>query len=169
MTILTRRTFGASFLAAAALTFAGCGQAKRREGSNDGPARTPQRATMAAAMTVYRNPGCGCCEAWAGLARKAGYKVEVIDAPNIAAIKRKYGVPAQLESCHTAIVGGYAVEGHVPLEDVERLLREKPAGIKGLGVPGMPIGSPGMETPDGTKAPFKVMAFDAKGRVRAFA
>ena len=119
-------------------------------------------------MTVYRDPSCGCCEAWAAIARNAGYQVKVIDHPDMPAIKAKYGVPDELLSCHTTIVGGYAVEGHVPLEDVQRLLKEKPAGVRGIAVAGMPLGSPGMEVPDGTKQPFQVVAFGAGGRSSVF-
>ena len=86
----------------------------------------------------------------------------------MAAIKRQYGVPEQLASCHTTLVGDYVVEGHVPLEDVARLLRDKPADIKGIAVPGMPLGSPGMEVPDGTQQPFQVMAFNNAGEVSVF-
>lgn len=119
-------------------------------------------------MTVYRDPSCGCCEAWAGIARTAGYQVALIDHPDMAAIKRQHGVPGPLQSCHTTIVEGYAIEGHVPLGDVDRLLTERPAGVKGLAVPGMPRGSPGMEMPDGSKDRFQVLAFDAAGRTSMF-
>ena len=119
-------------------------------------------------MTVYRDPSCGCCEAWAGIARNAGYQVNIVDHPNMAAIKRQYGVPDALLSCHTAVVGGYAIEGHVPIEDVKRLLEQRPPKLKGIAVAGMPLGSPGMEVPDGTKEPFEVMAFDSAGRISPF-
>lgn len=119
----------------------------------------------AEATIVHRDPSCGCCEAWSALARNASYAVTLKDEPDMAAIKRKYGVPEELASCHTAIVGGYAIEGHVPLDDVARLLREKPSDIAGIGVPGMPRGSPGMEMPDGSKDPFQVLAFDRSGSV----
>lgn len=119
-------------------------------------------------MTVYRDPGCGCCEKWAALARDAGYRVELVDSADMPAIKRKYGVPAELQSCHTAVVADYAIEGHVPFEEVKRLLARRPAGIKGIAVAGMPLGAPGMEVPDGTRQPFQVMAFDAAGKISAF-
>jgi hypothetical protein len=119
-------------------------------------------------MTVYRDPSCGCCEAWAAIARDAGYRVELVDHPDMPAIKRRYGVPDELLSCHTTVVGGYAVEGHVPMEDVKRLLADKPAGVRGIAVAGMPLGSPGMEVPDGTSQRFKVMAFHADGRTTDF-
>lgn len=131
------------------------------------PIATPASAASTG-MTVYRDPSCGCCEAWAGIARNAGYQVNVIDHPDMSAIKEQFGVPHDLLSCHTTVVGGYAIEGHVPLEDVQRLLSEKPAGIRGIAVAGMPLGSPGMEVPDGTKQPFQVMAFDAAGQLSTY-
>ena len=119
-------------------------------------------------MTVYRDPSCGCCEAWAALARDSGYEVSVIDHPDMPAIKKRFGVPDGLSSCHTAIVAGYAIEGHVPFEHVARLLETKPAQLRGIAVAGMPRGSPGMEMPDGSKDPFEVMAFDKAGRSTRF-
>jgi hypothetical protein len=121
-----------------------------------------------AAMTVFRDPSCGCCEAWAEIARKAGHRVDLRDDQDMTAVKRRLGVPEQLASCPTAEVGGMVIEGHVPIEEVARLLREKPAGIRGIAVPGMPAGSPGMEVPDGTKQPFQVIAFDASGKTSVF-
>ncbi|WP_254447732.1 DUF411 domain-containing protein [Sphingomonas sp. ID1715] len=120
-------------------------------------------------MTVYRDPSCGCCEAWAAIARNAGYQVALLDDANMASVKRRLGVPAQLSSCHTAVVGNFVVEGHVPLAQVDRLLRERPDGVRGIAVPGMPIGSPGMESPDGAKDPFQVFVFDREGRTSVFA
>ena len=172
--ILTRRTFVGAAIAAGGLAAVGCGAAQRKgegnaEAANATAASAPSAAALrSAAMTIYRDPSCGCCEAWAGIAQNAGYRVELIDHPDMPAIKRQYGVPDELRSCHTTIVGGYAVEGHVPLEDVQRLLTEKPAGVRGIAVPGMPLGSPGMEVPDGTKQPFQVMAFDAAGNISVF-
>ncbi len=119
-------------------------------------------------MTVYRDPSCGCCKAWADIARQAGYQATLIDRSDMPAIKRRAGVPDALVSCHTAIVGGYAIEGHVPMEDVARLLKERPSGIKGIAVAGMPRGSPGMEMPDGSKDLFQVIAFDATGRTSTY-
>ena len=163
----TRRTAIGGIAATAALAAAGCGRSAT-QGSRQPEAKTSAIAVQAAAMTVYRDPGCGCCEAWTGLARNAGYQVSLIDSADMPAIKRKYGVPEGLLSCHTAVVGDYVVEGHVPLEHVKRLLAQRPTGVKGIAVPGMPAGSPGMEVPDGTKQPFEVMAFDTAGKVSAF-
>lgn len=119
-------------------------------------------------MTVYRDPSCGCCEAWADIARQTGYQVSLVDRPDMPAIKTKLGVPEELASCHTATVDGYAIEGHVPMEAVARLLKDKPEGIRGIAVPGMPRGSPGMEMPDGSKDDFQILAFDARGQISAF-
>lgn len=166
---LTRRTLFGGIVAIAGLTAAGCSRAQKTADANP-PTTTTNGApeATAAAMTVYRDPNCGCCEAWADLARQAGYRVNLVDRPDMPAIKREYGVPEQLASCHTARVGDYVVEGHVPLEDVRRLLSEKPKNIAGIAVPGMPRGSPGMEMPDGSKDAFQVMAFDRSGRISVF-
>lgn len=166
---LSRRTVIAGLASAGGLALAGCGRTEPPRAENaQTPAQAPSPTPQPAAMTVYRDPSCGCCEAWAGIARNAGYQVQLIDHPDMAAIKRRHHVPDELLSCHTAIVGGYAVEGHVPLDDVKRLLSERPAEIKGIAVPGMPLGSPGMEVPDGTTEAFQVMAFDASGRITPF-
>ncbi|MDZ4369655.1 MAG: DUF411 domain-containing protein [Afipia sp.] len=119
-------------------------------------------------MLVYRDPECGCCEAWADIARKAGYKVTVENSADMAAVKERYGVPPDLASCHTAIVAGYAIEGHVPMLHVAKLLRDKPRNFRGIAVPGMPRGSPGMEMPDGSQDAFDVMAFDMQGKASIF-
>ena len=124
--------------------------------------------TKAEAITVFRDPNCGCCSLWAEHARRAGYDVRVTDHPDMASIKQRYGVPTELTSCHTSLVGGYVVEGHVPVEDIARLLRERPTDIRGIGVGGMPTGSPGMESPNGTKEPYDVVAFGADGRTRIY-
>jgi len=97
-----------------------------------------------------------------------GYTVSVRDVQNLAAVKSQYQVPAQLQSCHTAIVDGYIIEGHVPVDDIKRLLAERP-DITGLAVPGMPVGSPGMEVDGAAPQPFDVIAFDKSGRTAIFA
>ena len=150
----------------AGATLAGCNRGMaadagaRDEGASDDSAGRP--------MLVYRDPDCGCCEEWAEIARTAGYRVEVVNRSDMAAVKARYGVPADLASCHTAIIGGYAIEGHVPMPHIAKLLDERQHGIVGLAVPGMPRGSPGMEMPDGTADPFEVMAFDAAGNNMIF-
>lgn len=121
-------------------------------------------APRAREMTIYRDPGCGCCLSWAAHARRAGFNTRVVDSPDMASVKRRLGVPAALASCHTAVVAGLVVEGHVPLDRVTRLLDNRPAQVRGVAVPGMPVGAPGMESPDGTRERFQVFTFDAAGR-----
>lgn len=151
---------------------AGCGSGEPTAQSSTAEPTAPVVAAAAPAkaevITLYRDPNCGCCSLWAEVARRAGYEVRVIDRPDMTKIKQRLGVPGELASCHTSVVGGYVVEGHVPVEDINRLLREQPADIKGLTVAGMPTGSPGMESPDGTKSPYQVVAFDANGRTRIY-
>lgn len=118
----------------------------------------------ARAMLVYRDPECGCCEAWAEIAREAGYRVTIENRTDMAEVKARHGVPVPLASCHTAIIAGYAIEGHVPMRHVAKLLSEMPRDIRGLAVPGMPRGSPGMEMPDGSIDAYDVMAFDVTGK-----
>jgi len=98
-----------------------------------------------------------------GHLRKHGFPIQTEDVTDLAPIKRKLGVPAALESCHTAVVEGYVVEGHVPADVIDRLLRERPA-VVGLAVPGMPVGSPGMEVPNQPAQPYQVLTFDRSGR-----
>ena len=123
--------------------------------------------TAARPMTVYKSPTCGCCRRWVDLARGAGYTMTVHDTDDVESIKRRLKIPESLWSCHTAIVGGYHIEGHVPLDLVAKLLREKPKG-SGLAVPGMPAGSPGMEIP-GKKDRYDVLLFRPGGRQVVFA
>jgi len=117
------------------------------------------------AVQVFKSPTCECCAKWVEHLRTHGFAVQVNDVPDLGRVKREHGVPERLASCHTALVGGYFVEGHVPAEDVKRLLEKRPR-IAGLALPGMPIGSPGMEGPN--PEPFDVLAVDAKGRARVF-
>lgn len=120
------------------------------------------------AVEVYKDPSCGCCSKWIDHLRSHGFAARAIDTDKLDQIKASRGVPRQARSCHTAIVGGYVVEGHVPAADIQRLLKERPS-IVGIAVPGMPIGSPGMEVP-GTKAqPYDVIAFEKDGSTRVFA
>lgn len=116
-------------------------------------------------VTVYKNPSCGCCGDWVKHMRANGFRVETRDVPDVTPIRQRSMVPDALASCHTALVAGYAIEGHVPAADVRRLLRERPSLI-GLSVPGMVVGSPGMET--GPAQPFATIAFDERG-TRVFA
>ncbi len=118
-------------------------------------------------MTVYRSPSCGCCGVWVDHAKKHGFKIEDIKTEEMEAIKQQHNVPAELASCHTTIIDGYVMEGHIPADDIKRFLAEKPDDLIGLAVPGMPIGTPGMEARD-IKQPFQVLAFNDKGEVEVF-
>lgn len=102
---------------------------------------------IATRVFMHKNPGCGCCDSWAEHLRSHGFSVESIDDPEILAFKEENRIAGPLMSCHTAIVEGYVVEGHVPATDILRLLKEKPENVTGIAVPGMPLGSPGMEHP----------------------
>ena len=119
-------------------------------------------------VTVIANPTCGCCHGWVGHLQAKGFKVDAFGATNsqLNATKDRYGVPPNLRACHTGLVGDYVIEGHVPGEVISRLLREKPA-IVGLAVPGMPVGSPGMEGPN--PQPYTVYSFDGEGNVEVYA
>ncbi len=115
-------------------------------------------------VVVSKDPSCGCCGGWIYHMRKAGYAVEMIDTRDMASVKKRLGVPDDLASCHTAEIGGYVVEGHVPEPAIRRLLAEAPAAI-GIAVPGMPAGSPGMEAP-GVRLLYDVILFGPSGRRR---
>jgi hypothetical protein len=119
-------------------------------------------------VTVYKDPSCGCCAKWVEHLKQNGFTTKVIESKNLEDVKTQNHVPRQARSCHTALVNGYAIEGHVPAADVQRLLKERPA-IAGLAVPGMPIGSPGMEVPGRKTQPFDVLSFDKDGQTRVFA
>ena len=119
-------------------------------------------------VEVFKTPTCGCCSQWVEHMRKNGFTVRTTDLNDLTGIKKSRGVPADVQSCHTAVVNGYVVEGHVPPADVHRMLKEKPA-IAGIAVGGMPIGSPGMESPYVKAEPFNVMAFTKGGATRVFA
>ena len=124
------------------------------------------RASAGTPMLVYKDPNCGCCHNWVEIMRNAGFEVSVRDTRDMNSIKTRYKVGRQLTSCHTAMVGGYVVEGHVPADVIRKLLADKPK-VLGIAVPGMPVGSPGMEgTP---KQPYEVLTFDAAGKTTVFA
>lgn len=117
-------------------------------------------------IVVYRSPTCGCCSKWLDHLKKHQFNVEDIVTDDVASIKKKHGVPDNLASCHTAIVDGYVIEGHVPAADIKSLLKMKPKVI-GLSVPGMVSGSPGMEM-GGRKDPFQVVSFDKEGKTQIY-
>lgn len=119
-------------------------------------------------LEVWKDPGCGCCGAWVEHLRLAGFSVRVHNTEQISGIKSMYGVPQNLMSCHTARIGNYIIEGHVPASDIIALLDQKP-DIRGLAVPGMPLGSPGMEMPSGEKDAYDVLSFTNEGKTEMFA
>jgi hypothetical protein len=127
-------------------------------------------SAQAAVITMWRDPGCGCCVEWAKRMETAfRMKVQTVSSADMAGVKRARGVPDDLRSCHTAMVRGVVVEGHVPPEDIKRLLASRPKGITGLAVPGMPAGSPGMDVGHNHKQRYQVVAFGPGGRRAAFA
>lgn len=123
----------------------------------------PPRAIM-----VYKTPTCPCCDGWIAHMRQAGFTASVAVVDDLQPIRRSRGFPDALASCHTGLIGDYLIEGHVPAQDVVRLLAEKPRAI-GLAVPAMPLGSPGMETPQGRKDPYDTLLVLASGQARVFA
>ncbi len=123
-------------------------------------------ATKAAEITVYKSPYCGCCGMWSEHMRANGFAVNVREVEDVDPVKALYGVPPALASCHTAVVDGYVVEGHVPADLVKRLLAERPEA-RGLAVPGMPAGSPGME--GAGREPYDVFIFDDRGKIAVYA
>jgi len=118
-------------------------------------------------IDVYKSPECGCCVAWVDHLKAAGFSVKVFDVDDTTAMRKRYGLSDRFGSCHTGIVDGYVVEGHVPAAEIKRLLAIKPKAI-GLAVPGMPPGSPGMEVP-GRSDPYEVFLVDKSGRETVFA
>ena len=119
-------------------------------------------------ILVHKTPSCGCCVAWVEHLKAAGFKVQLDELTDLTQARNKLGVPDTKASCHTAEVAGYVVEGHVPAADIKRLIEEKPKA-KGLVLPGMPIGSPGMETPDGHKEAFTVERLEIDGTTTPYA
>ncbi|RJF97620.1 DUF411 domain-containing protein [Noviherbaspirillum saxi] len=118
-------------------------------------------------IKVYKTPSCGCCHEWVAHLEQNGFTVKATDVPDTSPYRAKYGVPKELASCHTGVVAGYALEGHVPAEQVKRLLAERPKA-KGLAVPGMPVGSPGMEVEGNRKDAFDVVLIKANGKHQVY-
>jgi len=122
--------------------------------------RQENKSSNAQEVVMYKNPGCQCCQKWANYLRQHGYKVSVNEPDNMPAIKAKYHVPQDMQSCHTAIINGYVVEGHVPIQDINQLLQKHPA-VVGIAAPGMPASSPGMNT--ALNEPYNVYLFSGNG------
>jgi hypothetical protein len=162
-----KRFWMGSILLVVAITMGACGTAARTSSTDDHVGR---RAGMggsdAKAITIYRSPTCSCCKEYEAYLTAAGYRVEIVELADVSVKKRELGVPEGAWSCHTSKLGGYVVEGHVPLEVLSKLISEKPA-VKGLALPGMPDGAPGMGTPKTT--PLHVLSFDDAGKLEHYA
>lgn len=117
-------------------------------------------------IKVFKDPNCGCCVKWVDHLKEHGFAVETMDMPDMSLLKKKYAITGELQSCHTAVVGDYVIEGHVPADVILKMLKDKPA-IAGLAVPGMPMGSPGME--GATRERYDVLTFDRAGRTSVYA
>ncbi len=162
MTHPTRR----DFLLRSTLLGAGLALFGRKALATLTPHHAPRTTGAPIPMAVYSDPNCGCCSKWVTLMDGAGFTTSVQHTTDMAAIKKRYGIPANLASCHTAVVGGYKVEGHVPADLIKKMLTEKPK-IAGLAVPGMVTGSPGMEGPNPQR--YDVVSFDAAGKTTVYA
>lgn len=127
-----------------------------------------QTARPSSDLVVYKSPTCGCCGAWVEHMTGAGFQVQTTEVADPGVVRRARGVPGPLAACHTAVIGGYVLEGHVPAEDVRRLLAERPDAL-GLAVPAMPLGSPGMEMPDGRREAYETLLILKGGGTRVFA
>lgn len=141
------RPLGLALVMVTILALAGCG---------GGPASAPPSATSAKVATVHLSPTCNCCTEYVAYLRRNGWTVEVVEELDLAAFQDERGIPTDARGCHTTLIDGYLVDGHVPLAAIERLLDERP-DIDGIGLPGMPLGSPGMGEPTGE--PLTVVAF----------
>lgn len=147
------------------LAVAACGQADPAPDLESAQG-VSQEGQPSRTVLVYKTPSCGCCNGWVEHMEAAGFTVDARNVTDIMSVKLDAGVPTPMSSCHTALIDGYVVEGHVPAEQVERLLVERPE-VAGIAVPGMPIGSPGMEGPNAK--PYQVYSFDADGSTAVYA
>jgi len=169
MIFLTHRRNGIPLLAAIAIAFSSMSPVYADAGhghDTDKTAKTQNTAQSLPEILVYKSPNCGCCTKWVKHLRQSGFQVKAENTDKLDSIKKMSGIEPHLASCHTALVDGYVIEGHVPADDIKRLLQERPA-IKGLSVPGMPMGSPGMEGP--RQDAYQVLSFDTQGKTAVFA
>lgn len=161
--------FRRAALVAATGLIAACGSAQDGSSESAAESSTAQRpagtAAEATLVTVYKSPTCGCCTKWVEHLEQSGFRVEVHDTADVQPVKARHGLPGSLASCHTALVGGYVVEGHVPADVIRRLLRERPQ-VAGVAVPGMPMGSPGMEGP--YKDDYDIVSFTRGGATNVY-
>jgi len=128
---------------------------------------SPTDQALASEVDMFKSPGCDCCTGWADHLRKEGFTVVEHKKEEMDAIKSLFGVPEKLASCHTAYINGYVIEGHVPADDIKRMLKEKPK-ITGLTAPGMPMKSPGMQKPGLPPKGYDVLSFDKSGNSQVY-
>lgn len=147
-----------------AALFTGAAASANADNSNEG---TPANSAEPVEITVYKSPTCGCCKGWVDHLRTEGFHVITHDNQNMAPIKKAAGIPDNLQSCHTALAGGYAIEGHVPAADIKKLLKTRP-NIAGLTAPGMPMKSPGMQADHLPPKDYDVLAFSENGKTTVF-
>ncbi|WP_375070481.1 DUF411 domain-containing protein [Stenotrophomonas lactitubi] len=170
------RTLSLSLLLTTVLLGSACARASEEAVSSSATATATAAAVTAEATIdpelplaiVHKTASCGCCGVWADHLKAAGFPVEIRDTDDMHPVKQRLDVPAGKASCHTAEIGGYVVEGHIPASDIKRLLKERPTA-RGLVLPGMPAGSPGMEMPDGYVQPYTVELVLADGSTQPFA
>ena len=141
------------------IAVAGCSSPKANSGGND------NQASGKVTATIFKSSSCGCCSIYSQYMDKKGFNVQVVDTEDLSSTKSKYNIPKSMQSCHTTVVGDYFVEGHVPVEAIQKLLSEKP-DIAGIAMPGMPSGSPGM--PGSKRGPFVVYAVNKDGSTTEF-
>ena len=159
------RMKGLAAAAAIMLALACTNKEARSAAAESGPAQAVS-SSVGPAIKVYKDPNCGCCNNWVEHLKEHGFAVETMDMPDLSLLKQKHGIREELQSCHTAVVGDYAIEGHVPADLIHKLLKEKPP-VAGLAVPGMPIGSPGMEGAISER--YAVLTFDKAGKTTVYA
>jgi hypothetical protein len=167
---LTRRGWLGLVAGGAVLSLVRPLAAAAQQGQKPGAKPAPKSAAQGAALpalAIYKSPSCGCCAKWVDHMKAQGFKVTVHDMDDVSPVKTRMGIPEKLWSCHTGVIGKYAIEGHVPGDVVKRLVKEKPKAI-GLAVPGMPMGSPGMEV-GGPKDKYDVLLVEAGGRSKVYA
>jgi hypothetical protein len=133
-----------------------------------GAASMPARSDEVSVVTVYKSPSCGCCQKWVDYLQANGFQVKTIDLDDLTEIKTASGVPRSIQTCHTAVVEGYVVEGHVPVDALRKLLHDRPK-VAGIGVAGMPAGSPGMEVPGTPAQAYDVISWDKTGKTSVYA
>lgn len=153
------------------LTMYSCSDGQVSSGKSEDIAETSnnqKKTALSNLVTVYKSPTCGCCTKWEEHLQLQGFKVVSHKKEDMIAIKKKYGITRELASCHTAIVNGYVIEGHVPASDIKRLLKERPARIAGLTAPGMPGESPGMQPHDKKPNNYNVLSFTKSGQTKVY-